>query len=91
MRDAGTSLMQVVWSHAPLPAPAAARQPRRDPGRDARSRPRWPRRCKKWGMRFVGPTTVYAFMQSAGLVDDHLAGCHRSGAGADQRRRTLAR
>jgi DNA-3-methyladenine glycosylase I len=24
---------------------------------------------------FVGPTTVYAFMQSAGLVDDHLDGC----------------
>lgn len=31
-----------------------------------------------WGMRFVGPTTVYAFMQSAGLVDDHLIGCHRA-------------
>ena len=25
--------------------------------------------------RFVGPTTVYAFMQSAGMVDDHLDGC----------------
>ena len=29
---------------------------------------------KRRGFRFVGPTTVYAFMQSAGLVDDHLAG-----------------
>ena len=37
-------------------------------------------------MRFVGPTTVYAFMQSAGLVDDHLAGCHRSGVGTEARR-----
>jgi DNA-3-methyladenine glycosylase I len=27
------------------------------------------------GFRFVGPTTVYAFMQAMGLVNDHLAGC----------------
>lgn len=31
---------------------------------------------KKRGWRFVGPTTVYAFMQAMGLVNDHLAGCH---------------
>lgn len=30
------------------------------------------------GFRFVGPTTMYALMQSAGLVDDHVAGCHRA-------------
>jgi DNA-3-methyladenine glycosylase I len=29
------------------------------------------------GFRFVGPTICYAFMQAAGLVNDHLAGCHR--------------
>ena len=29
------------------------------------------------GFRFVGPTIVYAFMQSVGLVDDHLPGCFR--------------
>ena len=34
---------------------------------------------KRRGFRFVGPTTVYAFMQSAGLVDDHLEGCWSSG------------
>jgi DNA-3-methyladenine glycosylase I len=32
---------------------------------------------KAEGFRFVGPTTVYAFMQSAGMVNDHLLGCHR--------------
>jgi len=31
---------------------------------------------KRRGFRFVGPTTVYAFMESAGMVDDHLEGCH---------------
>lgn len=30
---------------------------------------------KKRGWTFVGPTTVYAFMQAMGLVDDHLEGC----------------
>ena len=31
---------------------------------------------KRRGWAFVGPTTVYAFMQAMGLVNDHLAGCH---------------
>ena len=32
---------------------------------------------KKRGFRFVGSTIVYSFMQSVGLVDDHLPGCFR--------------
>ena len=32
---------------------------------------------KKEGFRFVGPTTIYAFMQSVGMVNDHLVTCHR--------------
>lgn len=31
---------------------------------------------KKRGFSFVGPTTMYAFMQSMGMVNDHLKGCH---------------
>jgi DNA-3-methyladenine glycosylase I len=34
---------------------------------------------KAEGFRFVGPTTVYAFMQSSGMVNDHLLSCHRYG------------
>ncbi|MDQ6806583.1 MAG: DNA-3-methyladenine glycosylase I [Actinomycetota bacterium] len=30
---------------------------------------------KRRGWRFVGPTTVYAFMQAMGIVNDHLDGC----------------
>ena len=37
---------------------------------------------KRAGFVFVGPTTMYAAMQACGLVDDHLAGCHRAGATA---------
>ncbi len=33
------------------------------------------RELKRRGWRFVGPTTVYAFMQALGLVNDHLEGC----------------
>jgi DNA-3-methyladenine glycosylase I len=33
------------------------------------------RELKRRGWRFVGPTTVYAFMQAMGLVNDHLHGC----------------
>ncbi len=35
---------------------------------------------KAEGFRFVGPTTVYAFMQSSGFVNDHLESCHRHAA-----------
>jgi DNA-3-methyladenine glycosylase I len=30
---------------------------------------------KRRGWSFVGPTTLYAFMQAMGLVNDHLEGC----------------
>lgn len=36
------------------------------------------KRLRAEGFRFVGPTTMYALMQSAGLVDDHIAGCFRA-------------
>ena len=39
------------------------------------------------GFRFVGPTTAYAAMQSLGLVNDHLAGCHVRRACEDERGR----
>ena len=31
------------------------------------------------GFKFVGPTIMYAFMQAAGIVDDHLPGCWKRG------------
>ena len=37
------------------------------------------KRLKGLGFKFCGPTIVYAAMQACGLVDDHLADCHRSG------------
>ena len=36
------------------------------------------KQLKSQGYRFVGPTSVYAFMQNVGLVNDHLDGCFRA-------------
>lgn len=46
--------------------------PARTPQAEALSK-----RLKAAGFRFVGPTIVYAFMQAAGLVDDHTENCFR--------------
>lgn len=40
---------------------------------------------KKRGWTFVGPTTVYAFMQAMGMVNDHREGCHAQKAAAASR------
>ena len=40
---------------------------------------------KKRGWRFVGPTTVFAFMQAMGLVNDHAEGCVTRAAAAKAR------
>jgi DNA-3-methyladenine glycosylase I len=45
------------------------------------------RDLRKRGWTFVGPTTVYAFMQAMGLVNDHVAGCVVRPAAAAARRK----
>ncbi len=42
---------------------------------------------KARGFRFVGPTTLYAFMQATGMVNDHLVSCHRHKACAALQRK----
>ncbi len=45
---------------------------------------------KRRGWKFIGPTTCYAFMQSIGMVNDHLAGCDDH-ARSEQLRKSFAR
>jgi len=45
---------------------------------------------KKRGWSFVGPTTVYAFMQAMGLVNDHIEGCHVRGRALGEREGLVA-
>jgi DNA-3-methyladenine glycosylase I len=71
-------LEEVLWSFAPpvKPAPVSfADVPATTPESEAMSKA-----LRGLGFRFVGPTTMYALMQAAGMVDDHLAGCFRAEA-----------
>jgi len=79
IRDAGESFSGLLWdfvggepivnqpvtlSDVPVSTPEAAAMSKE---------------LKRRGFTFVGPTICYAFMQSAGLVDDHLVGCVNKG------------
>ena len=72
------TLARYVWSFAPL---AQQGRPERLSGAGARALTEsaasraLSRDLKKRGWRFVGPTTMYAFIQSMGLVNDHVEGC----------------
>jgi DNA-3-methyladenine glycosylase I len=71
-------LDELLWSFAP--EPAAHRRPAtlaEVPATSVES-VAMARELKRRGLRFVGPTTCYALMQAAGLVDDHVAGCWRA-------------
>jgi DNA-3-methyladenine glycosylase I len=81
VRETPGALDELMWSFAP---PTGGRTPRtfsEVPAITTESTA-MSAALKKRGLRFVGPTTLYALMQSSGMVDDHLEGCFRaSGAG----------
>src|SRR5262245_10483873 len=63
-----------------VPAPPQRLPPDAEPGSIPASTPvsdALSKDLKGRGFKFVGTTIVYAFMQSVGLVDDHLPGCFR--------------
>jgi DNA-3-methyladenine glycosylase I len=68
-----TPLPELVWSFRPPPR----RAPRTYAGVPSLTdgSKRLAKELKRRGFAFVGPTTVYATMQAAGIVNDHLAGC----------------
>jgi len=74
LRKAGEPFDALVRAHAPAPRPsppaAWADVPASTSETDALAR-----ELKRRGFRFVGPTTAYALMQAAGLVNDHLRSC----------------
>lgn len=76
MLDRGESLDDLVWSFAPptrtRPLQVGDSVQPSTPESAAMSKT-----LLKRGFRFVGPTTMYAFMQSSGMVDDHIEGCER--------------
>ena len=46
------------------------------------------KQLKSQGYRFIGPTSVYAFMQNIGVVNDHIRGCFRAADGRGDSRAT---
>ncbi len=71
------SLAAYVWSFEPPPSERPSRFDRAalTAASTAPASIRMSKDLKKRGWSFVGPTTVYAFMQAMGLVNDHLDGC----------------
>jgi len=66
----------LMWSFAPAPGPRPATFAE-VPATTAES-VALSKELRRRGFRFVGPTTMYALMQSTGMVDDHVAGCWRA-------------
>jgi DNA-3-methyladenine glycosylase I len=75
------ALAKLIWAHEPTPAqrpkkitPEVASTLGQTEQSQALSKT-----LRKMGFNFVGPTTMYALMQSMGVVNDHLEGCsHRA-------------
>ena len=71
------SLEAFLWSFAGgTPRPNAFRDVSELPAQTAESRA-MSKALRSFGFSFVGPTICYAFMQSAGLVNDHVTSCFR--------------
>jgi len=70
-------LDQLLWSFAP-PARTGAPASFADVPAVTVESTAMSRDLRRRGFRFVGPTTMYALMQASGMVDDHVAGCHRA-------------
>ena len=70
------SLAEVVWSFAPAqhrpPASLA------DVPTTSDEAERLSAELKRAGLTFVGPVSAYAFLQSTGVINDHLQGCFRA-------------
>lgn len=83
MRDEGVEFSDWVWE-------MAGGQPIQNTGPLQATSPlaeRFSKELKKKGFKFVGPVIVYAWMQAAGIVNDHAEGCFRRSVVAKVKRK----
>jgi DNA-3-methyladenine glycosylase I len=75
--DREGSLAAFVWRYEPQPKSRPARLDRASLMQLSKTEESTAlsKELRKRGWSFVGPTTVYAFMQAMGLVNDHASGC----------------
>src|SRR4051794_17338285 len=71
----GETLDQLLWGFAPDNGERPAPEALSDLEPATAESTAMAKELKRRGFVFVGPTTAYATMQAAGLVNDHLAGC----------------
>jgi DNA-3-methyladenine glycosylase I len=71
----GETLDELLWSFAPDPDSRPVPRVGSDIPATTPESTAMAKELKRRGFVFVGPTTAYATMQAAGLVNDHLAGC----------------
>jgi DNA-3-methyladenine glycosylase I len=92
MRDAGIDLARHVWSFAPDSPHGREDGPLTPANTNTTSSAAvaLSTDLRRRGWKFVGPTTVYSFMQSMGLVNDHPAGCHVAESCEEKRAATVA-
>jgi DNA-3-methyladenine glycosylase I len=74
LREQGIPLAGLLWAHRPASTPAPKRL--HDIGSLTPESTALSKELRRRGFAFVGPTTVYATMQSLGVVNDHLRDCH---------------
>ena len=84
MQNEGISLAKFVWSFCPEnSALNSSKKPSKAPTSQRDIQSKTPesqalsKSLRKLGFKFVGETTMYAAMQSLGVVNDHYVGCHR--------------
>lgn len=75
-RERHGSLAALVWAHEPARRGRATPERLGDIAAATPESAALSKALRSLGFRFVGPTTIYAAMQSLGVVNDHLRGCH---------------
>lgn len=79
--ELGEDLDSLLWSYAPDPAGRRAPHTMAQLATRTRESEAMAGMLRRRGFSFVGPVTCHALMQATGMVDDHLVGCFRRGAG----------
>jgi DNA-3-methyladenine glycosylase I len=83
LRSEGGTLAALLWRHEPV-AKRSSRTTGEIPAVTTESAA-LSKELKRWGFRFIGPTTAYAAMQALGVVDDHVTGCYVRAAVEEER------
>ena len=77
LQEAGISVSELVWSHAPTEGKRARAPESFEWIATSEESDQLSKALRKLGFKFVGSTTMYALMQATGLVKDHAPGCFR--------------